>query len=55
MSANRKYDLPDPRPHEIWQTSTGVAILLGLCLATVGVAAIIGYILGQIILWVLGL
>lgn len=55
MSARHRYDLPEPRPHEIGQESAAVAIFVGLVLAVVGVACITGLVLGHIMLWVLGL
>ncbi len=55
MSYHR-YDVPpEPRPHETWQTSTGVAILLGLLVTVLGLAGIVGLVLGHIMLWVIGL
>lgn len=54
--SHHKYDVPpEPRPHETWQTSTGVAILLGLLMVVLAGAGIVGLVLGHIMLWVLGL
>ncbi len=54
MSGKHRYSPPSKQPHEIGRTSTGVAILLGLFVAVVGIAGIIGLILAQIMLWVIG-
>lgn len=54
MSRHR-YDLPEPRPHEIGRTSTGVAMLLGLLMLVVFYAAIVGYALYRVMAWVMAL
>lgn len=53
MSYHR-YDPPNPRAHEMDRTSTGVAILVGVLITVLGLASIVGLVLGQIMLWVIG-
>lgn len=49
-----KYDIPE-QPHDMGSTSTGVALLIGLLMVVLVVAGFIGYVLGQIMMWVLSL
>ena len=49
-----KYDLPpEPRPHDIGRESAAIAIFLGLILAVVGIMALFGLLLGNVMMWVL--
>lgn len=49
-----KYDIPE-QPHDMGRTSTGIAMLIGLLMVVLVVAGFIGYVLGQIMMWVLSL
>lgn len=48
-----KYDLPEPRPHEIGQESTAVAIFVGLLLSVAGLMGLVCFVLAQIMAAVL--